>query len=77
MIASLFSMISFRKVSALSVNKAYQDYKSIWRNKSIGAIESEIHVINSWSYEIDKYLHKEALKSEQKLEILNGLLGER
>ena len=58
-------------------NKAYQDYKSIWRNKTTGAIEAEIHVIEVWCYEIDKYLHREALKSEQKLEILNGLLGER
>jgi hypothetical protein len=58
-------------------NKAYQDYRSIWRNKSTGAIEAEIHVIEVWSHEIDKYLHREALKSEQKLEILKGLLGER
>jgi hypothetical protein len=61
----------------LSTNQAYQDYKSIWRNKTTGAIEAEIHVIENWSHEIDKYLHRESLKSEQKLEILNGLLGER
>ena len=77
MIASIFSMISLIRVSSVSTNKAYQDYKSIWRNKSKGAIEAEIHVISNWSHEIDKYLHKEALKSEQKLEILNGLFGER
>ena len=61
----------------LDTNKAYQDYKSIWRNKSIGALEIEIDLITRRSEDIDKYLHKEALKSEQKLEILNGLLGER
>jgi len=58
-------------------NKSYQDYKSMWRNKSTGAIEAEIHVIEVWAHEIDKYLHRDALKSEQKLEILKGLLGER
>ena len=63
-------------MTTLDTNKAYQDYKSVWRNKSTGALEAEIHVITRWSHEIDKYLHKEALKSEQKLEILNGLLGE-
>ena len=58
-------------MTTLDTNKAYQNYKSVWRNKSTGAIEAEIHVINNWSHEIDKYLHKEALKSEQKLDILN------
>jgi hypothetical protein len=73
----IFLRILYLKVTTLNANKNYQDYKSIWRNKSRGAIEAEIHVINNWSYEIDKYLHKEAIKSEQKIEILNGLLGER
>ena len=64
-------------VTALDANKAYQDYRSIWRNKPRQVIEAEIHVIEVWAHEIDKYLHREALKSEQKLEILKGLLGER
>jgi hypothetical protein len=64
-------------VITLKSNQAYQDYKSIWRNKPRQVVEAEIHVIEVWAHEIDKYLHREALKSEQKLEILNGLLGER
>lgn len=63
-------------VTALDANKAYQDYRSIWRNKPASVIEAEIHVIQNWSREIDKYLHREALKSEQKLEILKGVLNE-
>ena len=64
-------------VITLDANKAYQDYKSIWRNKPAPVIEAEIHVIEVWAHEIDKYLHRDVLKSEQKLEILNGFLGER
>ena len=70
------SIISLSKANTLNVNAAYQDYKSIWRNKSRGALEAEIYVISKFALEHDSLLYKEALKSSDKLDILNGLLGE-
>ena len=58
----------------MSNNAAYQDYKSVWSNKTRQQIEDEIHVINKYSNEVDKYLSADHIKSNERLDILTGIL---
>lgn len=56
---------------------AYNDYKSVWVFTHIDKIKDEIHVIKKYSYEVDKYLDKDQLTSEDKLDILNSIIKAR
>lgn len=58
----------------MNKNAAYQDYKSVWSNKTKRQIQDEIHVINKYSNEVDKYLDADHIKSGDRLDILNGIL---
>lgn len=77
MMKYIFSRTLFRKASTLEdKNQSMKDYKGVWENKTPASIRNEIHVIENWSHEIDKYLHREQLKSNEKLDILKGILNE-
>ena len=56
---------------------AYNDYKSVWLFAHTTEIKDEIHVIENYSHEVDKYLDKDQLTSTDKLDILSGILKKR
>jgi len=77
MMRYIFSKTLLRKASTLEDKKqAIKNYKGVWEDKTPASIRNEIHVIENWSNEIDKYLHREQLKSNEKLDILKGILNE-
>lgn len=61
----------------MSKQKNYNDYQSLWRNKPSEILKIELKQVLSWAETLDKYAQKDHLKSNDKIDILNGLLLER
>lgn len=58
----------------MTKQRNYNDYKSVWENKSPELIRLEIKNIKAWASKLDKYRKKDDLTSGEKIDILEGLL---
>lgn len=60
----------------MSKQRAYNDYHSIWRNRSPEVVKIEIELIQTAYEVLEKYGNKNDLHPSDKLDILHGLLVE-